>query len=292
MPLALAGEGEELFDELGGPGDGAAGFGEVVAELFGGGAHLREFDVRGDDGEEVVEVVGDAAGHQAEAFEFQGLHAGFFEPLTRGDVADGHGRADDFAADANDGRERAFDPAGGEARDAELAFDGERLPGEGVLDFAEEGAAFAEERVVEEVGAFDDGGAGDALEEAAGAGVDPAYGQVRADDHHGIARAAEDGLGFGARFGQCLLGELFAGDIHVDPDHAERRAIGGAFGDPPAGADPAPLAGRGVEAPLRLVHLGFAVQVGTPGAGDGLLVAAVHMLEEVERLDGALVVVA
>jgi hypothetical protein len=77
---AALGESEQLEGEVAGAEAGAGGVGD---DLVGLGvrflAEAEEGEVADDDGEEVVEVVGDAAGEEAEGLELGGAHEGGLE---------------------------------------------------------------------------------------------------------------------------------------------------------------------------------------------------------------------
>ncbi len=134
---ALAGVGEHLFAEVGGAEGGGFGLVELavgVGALFEG--HAGEGEVAEDAGEEVVEVVGDAAGEDAEAFEFLGfLEAAFkfatflFSALALGGVLDD---GDEDGRGFGAGEEEAdFDGVGGAVLAAVSAFEGDEGFGAG-----------------------------------------------------------------------------------------------------------------------------------------------------------------
>jgi hypothetical protein len=81
--LGLATEREDLADEAAGALGRAVDFAQAL--LQGGGrlgALLAEFGVAVDDREEVIKIVGDAAGEGAEALHFLGLAQFVFEALA------------------------------------------------------------------------------------------------------------------------------------------------------------------------------------------------------------------
>ncbi len=94
---AAAGEGEELLGEIARAEGGVLGVVQAAAHLVvrredeGG-----EGDVADDGGEEVVEIVRNAAGEQAELFQGIGFASLGFIALTFGDVAEDKDDADDF----------------------------------------------------------------------------------------------------------------------------------------------------------------------------------------------------
>ena len=112
---AAAGVAEELFDEFGGPGGGLAGtfqagfdFGFVAV-----GGEFGEGDVAVDGGEEIVEVVGDAAGDQAQGAHFLGFPELAFEEGDLGVVTEDPDLADDGTGLRDHGEGLEFDLDGG-----------------------------------------------------------------------------------------------------------------------------------------------------------------------------------
>src|SRR3954464_400647 len=102
---AAAGKGEELLREIAGPHRSVLGVIET-------GAHLvvrrqeegREGNIADDRGEEVIEVVSNSTGEQAELFQRLGFASLGFIALTFGDVAENKDHAGDFILGIADGR--------------------------------------------------------------------------------------------------------------------------------------------------------------------------------------------
>ena len=83
-----AAEGEQLLRQLGGAVGGSLDLGEVARELrVAVGSLEQQRRVAGDAGQEVVEVVCDAAGEPAEALELLGVQELRLQPLAVGHVA-------------------------------------------------------------------------------------------------------------------------------------------------------------------------------------------------------------
>ena len=115
LQRAAAGVAEELFNEFGGSGGGLAGtfqagfdFGFVAV-----GGEFGEGDVAVDGGEQVVEVMGDAAGDQAESAHFLGFAELAFEEGDLGVVAKDPDLADDGTGLRDHGEGLEFDLDGG-----------------------------------------------------------------------------------------------------------------------------------------------------------------------------------
>ncbi len=94
LRLALAGIDQHLLAQLGGPPDGDVRLKEMLARGTAWQRHASEVDAAQDGGEDVVEVVGDAAGQDAEALQplrmqHLQLELGFLRlcPLELGHIA-------------------------------------------------------------------------------------------------------------------------------------------------------------------------------------------------------------
>ena len=117
---------------------GELGFLEAAGEL---GAVLRVFlregEVAEDGGEDVVEIVGDAAGEYADGFEFVGALHLLFEAVALGDIAQDEDGAGDFSGGVFDRGAAAFDEEGAVGAEGEPGVSGKRQRGAGVEDFLE-----------------------------------------------------------------------------------------------------------------------------------------------------------
>ena len=121
---AAAGEGEEVAREVGGAAGGVFDEAEVFAllRIHVGGALEQPGEAK-DGGEQVVEVVGDVAGHGAERLHLLALHELALQRFAFGDIAGEH--------------EHGLAPAVGDERGDEVDID--------------EGAVMAAEVAVDEV---------------------------------------------------------------------------------------------------------------------------------------------
>ncbi len=81
-----AAEGEQLTGEHGRAVGGLFDLGEPLAQILVAGIVQDDFDVAIDDGQQVIEVVGNASGELAHGLHFLGLHELFFEVLLTGDI--------------------------------------------------------------------------------------------------------------------------------------------------------------------------------------------------------------
>lgn len=115
LQRAAAGVAEELFNEFGGSGGGLAGTFQASFDfgLVTVGGEFGEGDVAVDGGEEIVEVVGDAAGDQAQGPHFLGFAELAFEQGDFGVVAKDPDLADDGAGLRDHGEGLEFDLNGG-----------------------------------------------------------------------------------------------------------------------------------------------------------------------------------
>jgi len=146
----LAAEGEQLAGQGFGAGAGLDDQLQAAAGLGIGGGGEQQAAVAVDDGEQVVEVVGDAAGEQADAFHLLRLAVLLLQPLVFGEVEEG-------ALDA-----LGLGLVGGQVVDV-----GEHQ------DLAAVGAADGELAVGDGAGAAEFGGeGGEAGEEGGGLGAD------------------------------------------------------------------------------------------------------------------------
>ena len=264
----LATEREDLFDQFAGAQAGVAGLGQAGARrmVFGHGIG-GEFVVTDDAGEEVVEIVRDAAGECPEGLHLLGLKqlafefaASFVAFVAGGDVlnraVDRHGPVVpelDMADDAHP----EFSLAGGEQRYFEF------VGGRG-----RRGLVTSRPQQIEPA-------VGEELDDVVGRGLEvfvdlmePA-GALGPDD---LARfeielpAADEGDEADLRIEFFAAAETFfqflAGrDVGVRADHAERAAVGRTTDDFAAVEDPLPLAGFGEHAVLVLIKSGAAVGV-------------------------------
>ena len=83
-----AAEGEQLVGEFGGALAGGLNVGDLLAQGVGGGHEgQQEIAVAEDDGEGVIEVVGDAAGQAADGLHLLGLAELFFQAFVALDEA-------------------------------------------------------------------------------------------------------------------------------------------------------------------------------------------------------------
>jgi hypothetical protein len=90
----LAGKSEQAADQFGAAAGGGEGRLEVIPRSPGGRAACpQRVQVAGDDGEQVVEVVGEAAGELADGFHLLGLDQGGLAGFLLGDVDGQHEKA-------------------------------------------------------------------------------------------------------------------------------------------------------------------------------------------------------
>jgi hypothetical protein len=221
-----AGEGEDLADDLSAAvGAGLHGIEEVEA-LGVGDAKPDDREREENGGEDIVEIVGDATGEDAEAFKALGSEELFFELFALGDVEvegeDGLGGA----LVVSDGSETCVNGDRGALFGDVVLLGLPRIFGlRGFFDGLLEG-----EFASEELGSgFADGFVGGPPVEALGAAVPVADDAVEAPDDDGFVGEVDDvGLIADAVFGGALCGDV--GEGHDD-------APGAALGVGHAGAD-------------------------------------------------------
>jgi len=288
-----ASEGEELSGEGGGA---VSGILDGFETFLGGGRHpglgQEHVGVARDDGEEVVEVVGDSSGEESDGFHFLGVLELFLEVAAFGDVLAGAFDGDGTALGIQHGTAGENDPADVvvQGPNAELLLETSGADGGGLEDFSE-----AIPIVLVDVGAEDfeigDNGAGFVAEDAIEFVGPVKFGGVEREKK---TADVSEGFGFLESFlaqstrGEFLFDGSVFGDIPGDADQADdfsiigpERGLGGEVDAFVAGGDDAFLTDEGASGfdDLAIVIL---EDSGGIGIREGVIIAA-------EELAGSLI---
>jgi hypothetical protein len=217
-------EGVDLLDELAGAARGGEGLEEVGARGGrGGGGQVEQGELgEAHDGrEEVVEIVGDAAGEGADGLHLLRLAEARLELALRREVADGG--VDERAAAHRDGREEHAHRELGAVEAAGVPFEAVAALDEGEADLLGEAGVVG---VAEEIrgGAADDGPAVGRAEERGGGGVAVDH-PLAVEQHLRVGRAVEEELELPLALRERLLHHVPVGDVDAVADVPDEVAV-------------------------------------------------------------------